>query len=213
MWINFKASTPFLIKIYAGGVNVVSGQHYENTLDAKTRHNKVQADRKFLQDYVVVPEQKWIDGIATGKGIVKQFVAMPMGQGYSVEAQVTGEESMGGLQFEITPMKPDAFKISIPIVQVFDGKLEGTEMDVFVKTLTGRTATVKIGSENTVEHLKCIIHEREGIPVDQQGLIFAGHPLNDGTYVCIIKRRISVLTFQLVQTLNHYGIKRVSSLQ
>lgn len=40
------------------------------------------------QDYVVVPKQPWLDGIATSPGIVKQFVAVPYGSGYSIERQV-----------------------------------------------------------------------------------------------------------------------------
>jgi len=40
------------------------------------------------QDYIIVPEQPWVDGIATGPGIVKQFVAVPYGSGYSIEHQV-----------------------------------------------------------------------------------------------------------------------------
>ena len=43
------------------------------------------------QNYVVVPGQPWLDGYCVEKGIIRQFVAMPLGQGYSVEEQLTGE--------------------------------------------------------------------------------------------------------------------------
>lgn len=104
MWVNFTATAPFIIKMYVGGVNVVSGVHTEV---AAPKHQRVQPEklRHTVQDYVVVPNQLWIDGIAVKPGLVRQFVAMPMGQGYSVEAQLSGEEAAGGLQFEITPMK------------------------------------------------------------------------------------------------------------
>ena len=47
---------------------------------------------------MVVPAQPWLDGINAGDGFIRQFVAMPLGMGYTVEGQVTGEERHGGLQ-------------------------------------------------------------------------------------------------------------------
>jgi hypothetical protein len=40
---------------------------------------------------MVSPEQPWLDGFAIEKGVIRQFVAMPLGDGYSVEEQVTGD--------------------------------------------------------------------------------------------------------------------------
>lgn len=80
---------PTIGKVSVGRVNAISGKEH----DLKIRPHR--------QDYVVIPAQRWLDGINSGNGSVSQFVAMPLGKGYTIEAQVTDEEKFGGFQLAV----------------------------------------------------------------------------------------------------------------
>lgn len=96
MWIGFgreHRSYPFAVKIAAGKINAISGKPWEAELEASE------------DDYLVLPNQPWLDGFAVAKDVVRQFVAMPLGEGYSAEEQITGKAEWGGLQIIAYPMK------------------------------------------------------------------------------------------------------------
>ena len=98
LWINFRADYPMAVKIAAGKVNAVTGEAWQEELSGEP------------QDYLVVPGQPWLDGFCVQKGLIRQFVAMPLGEGYTVEEQLTGEAEHGGLQIAVYPMKTSIYE-------------------------------------------------------------------------------------------------------
>lgn len=118
LWIAFGARywRPNAVKIAAGKVNAVSGKPWDQTLHAPTRPGMLGriTGANELQDYLTCPPQPWLDGFNTGAGKVRQFVAMPLGMGYTVEAQVTGQEEHGGLQIIVYEPKAGRFPETPP---------------------------------------------------------------------------------------------------
>jgi hypothetical protein len=91
LWICFHAPhhAPRAVKVAVGKICAVTGKPWSEQLCARP------------QDYLVTPPQPWLDGIAAGRGLIRQFVAMPLGMGYTVEGQLTGEERFGGIQLVV----------------------------------------------------------------------------------------------------------------
>ena len=135
MWIHFKCKKGrrFVIRPFVGGVNGITGEPHTGDMSSMLRHPSLATA---AQDYLVIPQQIWLGGIATKPGVVRQFVAtesspprrgdmesqihslkaVPQHEtasqhtldaddraGSSVEWQMTGQDTLGGIQLQIIP--------------------------------------------------------------------------------------------------------------
>ena len=104
LWLGFRADYPFAVKVGAGKINAISGEPWSSDFQQSP------------QNYVVVPKQPWLDGFSVGEGLIRQFVAMPLGSGFSAEEQLTGKSEFGGIQLQVCPMRVEDYfqKIVLP---------------------------------------------------------------------------------------------------
>lgn len=119
MWLSFDSDEPAALQVGVGKVCAVSGLPWIESLVGDP------------QNYVALPRQPWLDGINAGEGFIRQFVAVPLGSGATVEGQVTGEEKHGGIQLRAVGLtaealekwraEQDAARREPPVVEDFDG--------------------------------------------------------------------------------------------
>jgi hypothetical protein len=100
MWLHFSSPRgyPFAVKVATGKINAVTGEEWRDGLN------------RGPQDYLPIPEQPWLDGYCVEKGFIRQFIAMPLGAGYSAEEQVTGKAEHGGLQVSAVPVRREVYE-------------------------------------------------------------------------------------------------------
>ncbi len=99
IWLAFEGTAwkPNAVQVGLGGINALTGGPFE--LDCSDNP----------QNYLVCPDQPWLDGVNAGDGFVRQFVALPLGSGSTVEGQRTGAEAVGGVQIRVFEPKPGRF--------------------------------------------------------------------------------------------------------
>ena len=101
MWLNFSnqgpgwdLAFPVAIKVAAGKINAVTGEAWRTGL------------HRDPQDYMVSPKQPWLDGFAIEKGVIRQFVAMPLGDGIPSRNRSPARRNGAGSRFPLHRLKP-----------------------------------------------------------------------------------------------------------
>jgi hypothetical protein len=121
LWIHFggRSGYPFAIKIAAGKINAVSGGDWSSGLEGSP------------QNYIVMPDQPWLDGFSVQEGLIRQFVAMPLGEGFTAEEQLTGKASHGGLQIQVFPMRRECYE------ELLKRRVRSRDLDFMCSYLVG----------------------------------------------------------------------------
>ena len=110
LWLDFKLkynhdkkrdidyTCPVALKVATGKICAVSGKTWKQGLSSKP------------QNYLIIPDQPWLDGFNDKLASVRQFVAAPLGKGLTIEGQLTGKEEVAGIQIEAYPLKEKYYK-------------------------------------------------------------------------------------------------------
>lgn len=112
LWIDFSGRYPIAIKIGTGKINAISGSQWSGGLQHPRQVSEINSKKaiKAKQDYVVIPEQPWLDGYCAGETVIRQFVAMPLGTGVTVEEQLRPGSEFGGIQIEAFPLRAEKWE-------------------------------------------------------------------------------------------------------
>eukprot|EP00929_Paragymnodinium_shiwhaense_P014214 TRINITY_DN122108_c0_g1_i1.p1 TRINITY_DN122108_c0_g1~~TRINITY_DN122108_c0_g1_i1.p1 ORF type:complete len:457 (-),score=80.21 TRINITY_DN122108_c0_g1_i1:271-1641(-) len=180
LWLSWQ-SQEAAIMVGAGGMNAVSGEAF------------VAGELKSEpQSYCVAPRQPWLDGVKSGKGVIRQFVATARGSGASIEAQICGDDFRGGLQLFVCPPKNTKVRFGISKSTMGELDLHKTPRELGVApgavlllerkvaSSTDRTlADYNIIEESTL-HL--VLRLRGGPPADEEMALAVGGQMRQDIY-------------------------------
>ena len=97
LWLGFTtdSGSHSAVQIGIGGVNAISGQPW---------HHRLGNDP---QNYLVCPDQPWLDGVMTESALVRQFLAVPARSGYPVDEQLPDADMAPGLHLRVYAPHPE----------------------------------------------------------------------------------------------------------
>ncbi|KAK5994379.1 hypothetical protein PT974_04853 [Cladobotryum mycophilum] len=149
--IQMKSSNAYKLKITVGGQNIA--------MPGPTAPDEPGTCK---QDYYLPLKQEWIDGVTVREGLVRQFIALPPGTGYSVEHQITGQDVVQDFQIEV--FQRSGFYIIVDIENDF--------------VVTSRLELCGISEDCTIHQVKLRILESLGRTYSSN-LYFSGEQLED----------------------------------
>lgn len=109
--LRFSSTKPYAVRVYAGDVNAISGRQISEERANSAKPKTIR--RQFSQDYIIVPDQDWLQGFAVEPGVARQFVALPANSGHSAEFQMSGQDCYMGMLFAVTPVIEPRYTIHV----------------------------------------------------------------------------------------------------
>lgn len=164
-WINFHGNTdvPTAVLIGAGKVCAITGSEWSGKLCSDP------------QNYVLVggrDGQRWIDGFKTSDGTVAQFVAMPLGMGYTVEKQLTGKETFGGIQIQVFECLQEKRPRSTPHRTIQTCNIK--DMGGLIHTAASMLYSCSVVKSDSVRHYCAPTHKSLSMKVCSKSLLGLG---------------------------------------
>ncbi len=98
MWLSLSSTAPVALQVGAGGVCAVSGRPWSGRLEQDP------------QNYLVLPRQPWLDGVNSGQGVTRQFVAAPPGAETAADEQGDGAELGGAVRLQVFELRPEVLE-------------------------------------------------------------------------------------------------------
>jgi hypothetical protein len=104
LWLGFHGTPwkPNAVKVAIGGVNVLTGEPDDTVL------------RSAPQDYLVCPNQPWLDGVHAETGMIRQFVAAPLHSVGTITPSMDDRERASGIQITVFEPRPGRFPDTVP---------------------------------------------------------------------------------------------------